>query len=296
MNLRDLKYLVALVDHRHFGKAAEKCFVSQPALSMQIKKLEKYLGVQLLERNNKTVLLTEIGAALAERARHILNQADEMRELAKSAKDPYSGELKLGIIPTLAPYLLPHIIPLFSNTFPKLSIYLIEKQTTQLIEKLQHGKVHAIILASSLTGSGLEQINLFEEEFLLAMPSHHALAQRKTIKQKDVLNHNLFLLEEGHCMREQSLALCNTLRMTETQNFRGTSLETLRHMVMNGVGMTLMPKLACKADKNIAYVAFSAPKPTRTITLYWRTSIAKQLLLNEMGMLIKNNFSPDAVS
>jgi LysR family transcriptional regulator, hydrogen peroxide-inducible genes activator len=287
MNIRDLQYLVALAEHQHFGKAAEACFVSQPALSIQIKKLEETLGIKLLERTKKSILFTDSGLVITQRARDILNKVDEMHEIAKLAKDPYSGELKLGIFPTLAPYLLPLIIPALSKRFPKLSFYLIEEQTALLIEKLKTGKLHAAFLAQPIVESSFTTSLLFEEEFMLAAHRLHPLAKLRTIKQLDLDNKNLLLLEEGHCMREQALALCHKLKANETQNFRATSLETLRHMVAAGVGITLMPKLACNASNSIAYVPFSMPKPVRSIGLTWRFSTAKSTLLEEISNQIR---------
>ena len=287
MNTRDLQYLVALSDFCHFGKAAEACFVSQPALSMQIKKLEESLGIKLLERSNKSVLLTDTGIAIAERARQILNQVEEMRDLAKLAKDPYSGELKLGIIPTLAPYLLPLIITPLAKKFPKISFYLIEEQTSVLIEKLKMGKLDAAFLAYPAIETSFATALLFEEEFLLAAPNTHPLAKRKSIKQNDLYNQNVLLLEEGHCMREQTLALCRKMHVAETQNFRATSLETLRHMVAAGNGVTLMPKLAQQLHDGVSYIPFSTPKPVRSIALYWRFSAAKKPLLEDISVQIK---------
>jgi len=287
MNTRDLQYLVALSDHCHFGKAAEACFVSQPALSMQIKKLEESLGIKLLERTNKSVLLTDTGIAITERARQILNQVEEMRDLAKFAKDPYSRELKIGIIPTLAPYLLPLIIPSLSRKFPKVTLYLIEEQTAVLIEKLKAGKLDAAFLAHPVFEASFATSLLFEEEFLLAVPSTHPLAKRKAIKQNDLVNQNVLLLEEGHCMREQTLALCHKMNASETHNFRATSLETLRHMVAAGNGVTLMPKLAQKLRDGVSYIPFSSPKPVRSIGLYWRLSAAKNAVLEDMATQIK---------
>lgn len=288
MNIRNLKYLVSLVEHQHFGKAAEACFVSQPALSMQIQKLEEVLGIKLLERTNKSVLFTEDGLVIAERARNILNQVEEVREFAKLAKDPYSGKLKIGIFPTLAPYLLPLIIPTLSRKFPKLSFYLIEEQTALLTEKLKTGKLHAAFLALPITEKNFTTTPLFDEEFLLAVPGSHSLAKLKTVKQNDLNSKTLLLLEEGHCMREQALALCQKSNANETHNFRATSLETLRHMVAAGVGMTLMPKLACNTTKNISYVPFNMPKPVRSICLAWRETSVKHQLLEEISNQIKN--------
>ena len=287
MNTRDLQYLVALSDHRHFGKAAEVCFVSQPALSMQIKKLEEALGIKLFERSNKSVLLTDAGIAITERARQILNQVEEIRDLAKLANDPYSGELKIGIIPTLAPYLLPLIIPSLTKSFPKISFYLTEERTSSLIEKLKAGKLDAAFLAHPVIEASFTCSQLFEEEFLLAAPNTHLLAKRKVIKRHDLEDQNILLLDEGHCMREQTLAVCHKMNTSETQNFRATSLETLRHMVAAGNGVTLMPKLAQQLSDNLSYIPFCSPKPMRSIGLYWRISTAKNALLENMVAQIK---------
>ncbi len=288
MNIRDLKYLVALADHGHFGKAAESCFVSQPALSMQIMKLEESLGIRLLERTNKSVLFTEPGILIVDRVRQILNQIEEVREIAKSAKDPYSGELKIGVFPTLAPYLLPLIVPKLTKEYPKLSFYLVEEQTSLLIEKLKQGNIHAAILSLPVLEKSFSSALLFEEEFLLAIPTSHPLAKLKAVNQQDLDNKNLLLLEEGHCMRDQALSLCQKMQAHETQNFRGTSLETLRHMVTAGVGITLMPALACSSSDTISYVPFGSPKPMRSIGLYWRTTTTKQALLESIVTKIKS--------
>lgn len=287
MNIRELKYLVALSEQRHFGKAAEICFVSQPALSMQIKKLEKYLDVQLIERTNKSVLLTEIGETIAERARDILNQIIELREAAKLSKDYYRGELKMGIIPTLAPYLLPNIIPTLSKSFPKLAVYLAEEQTACLVEKLRQGKLDSIVLASPIDEAEFTTINLFQEEFMLAVPKHHPLAKRKKVNQTELANTKLLLLEDGHGMWEESFTFYQMIKTSEFRSFRATSLETLRHMVATGVGITLIPKLACKANNSITYIPFTRPKPTRTIGMMWRASTAKKNLHEEIAKCIR---------
>jgi LysR family transcriptional regulator, hydrogen peroxide-inducible genes activator len=289
MNLRDLKYLVAVAEYGHFRKAAESCFVSQPGLSVQIKKLETTLGIQLIERTNKTVLLTESGHAIAAEARQILQLVDEMYQTARSYKDPYSGELKLGIIPTIAPYLLPYIMQALSHTFPNLTIYLVEEQTALLLEKLKTGKIHAALLALPVAEKNITASTLFEEDFFLAVSSKDPLAKRKSVNEADLSLQNLILLEEGHCLREQTLVLCQKLRVNENKNFQATSLETLRHMVAMGVGITLMPEIACKKADNIRYLPFDQPKPTRTVGLVWRTASAKQLLLLDVADLMKKS-------
>jgi LysR family hydrogen peroxide-inducible transcriptional activator len=287
MNLRDLKYFVSVVELGHFGKAAETCFISQPALSMQIKKLEETLGVQLLERTGKAILLTDIGKIIYERAQAILMQAAEIHQIAKQAKDPFVGALHLGIIPTIAPYLLPHIVPGLSRTFPQLNLYLIEAQTTQLLEKLQQGKLDVGLLALPVDQQDFVTTPLFEEEFLLAVPNNHALAKRKIIRDTDLENKDVLLLEDGHCLRGQALEVCDRMRANVSKSFQGTSLETLRHMVASEVGITLMPKLSCRSNDGVSYIPFNAPKPTRTVGLIWRNSSAKATLLDALAETIK---------
>ena len=282
-----MQYLVALADLGHFGKAAEMCFVSQPALSMQIKKLEETLGVKLVERTNKSVVLTDIGIIIAERARNILTQVDELRDIAKAAKDPFSGEIKIGIFPTLAPYLFPHIIPPLSKLFPKLTIYLIEEKTDLLLEKLKQGKIHAAIVALPITETGMTLSPLFEEEFLLTVSHTHPLAKRKSVKQQELHNKDILLLEDGHCMRDQVLSFCHRANAAETLNFRATSLETLRHMVAAGAGITLMPRLAAEGCPLAAFIPFDKPKPARTIGIAWRNCTTKLILLKEISNQIK---------
>lgn len=292
MNIRDLQYLVSLADIGHFGKAADACFVSQPALSMQIKKLEENLGVKLLERTNKSVLLTDIGVTLVERARLILNQVDELREIAKSAKDPFSGEIRIGIFPTLAPYLFPHIIPHLSKTFPNVFFYLVEDKTEVLIEKLKTGLIHAAILSLPVVETGFTTALLFEEEFLLTVPHSHPLANRKFIKHNDFDDKSLLLLDDGHCMRNQVLSFCHKANIHENQNFRATSLEALRHMVAAGAGITLMPKLSSAGCDLASFIPFTAPKPTRCIGLVSRTTTTKGILLKEIEGQIKKIMAP----
>jgi LysR family hydrogen peroxide-inducible transcriptional activator len=291
MNIRDLKYLVAIADHCHFGRAASACFVSQPALSMQIKKLENTLGVQLIERTNKSALLTETGKLITEHARNILCRVETIKEVAKQAKDPYSGELHLGVIPTLAPYLLPHIIPGLSKIFPKLTIYLIEEQTPRLIEKLKQGKLDGALLGLPLIEKDFIAFPLFEEEFMLAIPPNHSLSKRKMIRISDLENKVLLLLEDGHCMRDLALELCYRAKASESKGFQATSLETLRHMVASKAGITLMPKLAYKSNDGVYYLPFSSPKPSRVIGVVWRPSSAKKILLGNIVGQIRNFMS-----
>ena len=286
MNIRDLKYLIAVADHNHFGKAAEACFVSQPALSMQIKKLEDSLGVLLIERTNKQLFFTEIGKLIVQQARDILYRVETLQEMANQSKDPFCGELHLGIIPTLAPYLLPLIIPGLSTLFPKLTLYLVEETTLNLLTKLNEGKLDGALLALPIEGN-FSVHPLFDEEFVLAVPLEHPLAKQKIANFSDLENKTLLLLEDGHCLRDQALAVCHRANASESKNFRATSLETLRHMVAAGVGMTLMPKLSCRSNDGVCYLPFTSPIPMRTIGLIWRESTAKKILLEHLVDHIK---------
>lgn len=284
MNLRDLKYFVTLANTRHFSKAAKACFVSQPSLSIQIKKLESFLGVALLERTSRSVLLTDIGKIIAEQAEKLLQQAETIQELAKSAQDPFSGELNLGVIPTLTSYLLPHLLPGLAKTesFPKLSIYLAEQQTSQLILGLKQGKLDAAILSLPITNSEFTMQPLFEEELCLAIPEKNMLAKKKTIHRSDLNGKNLILLEEGNCLRDQTISFCQNTMIEEAKNFRAASLEILRYMVATNLGLTLMPSLACRPQEGLRYLRFASPKPKRTIGIIWRSASAKRLLLMRM--------------
>lgn len=287
MNIRDLKYLVAIADHHHFGLAAEASCVSQPALSMQIKKLETHLGVQLIERTSKSVRLTEVGKLITEHARDVLSRVETMKEIARHANNPFSGELHLGIIPTLAPYLLPHIIPSLVKTFPNVTIYLVEDQTSHLTTKLKEGKLDAVILGLPLTNNDFISLPLFEEEFLLATPSNHPLSKRKSIRISDLENKVLLLLEDGHCMRDLALELCYRAKASESKGFRATSLETLRHMVASNAGITLMPKLASKSNDGVSYIPFKNDKPIRVIGIAWRPTSARKILLVKIAEKIR---------
>lgn len=287
MNLKDLKYLVALAEHHHFGKAAESCFVSQPALSMQIKKLEEYLGVLLIERMNNKFIFTQVGEIIVGEARNILLRVDVLKELAHQAKDPFEGVLRIGIIPTLAPYLLPCIALKLNALYPKVIIHWVEGMTEDLINKLDQGLLDCALLATSPDENFIIQ-SLFDEAFFLAVSLNHPFATRNAVKLSDLKNQTLLLLDDGHCLREQTLAVCYKAQASESTSYRATSLETLRYMVAAGAGVTLMPKLSCLQNTSIQYLAFSSPAPARTISMVWRKSTAKTILLQHMVEQIKN--------
>jgi len=279
MNLRDLRYLVALADERHFGKAAERCFVSQPTLSAQIRKLEEYLGVPLVERQPKRVTLTETGAKIVERARRALQEADAIVELAKTDRDPLAGALKLALIPTVGPYLLPHVAGPLRRALPRLKLMLYEYQTGPLLEKLRDGELDLGILALPVPLDGLETAPLYDEPFTVAMPANHPLAERDRVKLEDLRGETLLLLEDGHCLRDQALEVCSRIRLNEEQDYRATSLETLRQMVAAGHGITLLPELAAASPvgtaRGLRIRPFSKPTPVRTIGAVWRKSTTR---------------------
>jgi LysR family transcriptional regulator, hydrogen peroxide-inducible genes activator len=279
MNLRDLRYFVALADTRHFGKAAERSFVSQPTLSAQIKKLETYLGVQLIERQPRKVTLTEMGARILPLARSILQESDEIVSLARNDHDPLSGKLKVALIPTIGPYLLPLVARKLRKQLPLLKVMLYEYQTQPLLEKLRAGDIDLGILALPVPLDGLEARPLYDEDFTLAVPSNSPLAKRSNVKIDDLSGETLLLLEDGHCLRDQALDVCSRIDVKESEDYRATSLETLRQMVAAGLGITLLPKLATRgpfgSGQGLTVKEFSRPVPSRSIGAVWRKSTAR---------------------
>lgn len=278
MNLRDLQYLVALAETRHFGRAALRCHVSQPTLSAQLRKLEEFLGVSLIERRPRRVGLTPAGEAVVERARRMLRDAQDIRALARASQDPLGGQLRLGLIPTLGPYLLPRVAPRIQKALPKLQLMLHEYQTAPLVDRVVAGDLDVAILALPADTKGLVTRSLFAEAFMVAMPENHRLAARKRLKAADLAGEKLLLLEEGHCLRDQALEVC-TRAGTEEQDFRATSLETLRQMVAAGLGITLLPRLAAEGPfasaRGLVVRPFSPPAPARVIGAAWRRSTSR---------------------
>lgn len=291
MNLRDLKYLVALADHKHFGRAAEASFASQPTLSTQIKKLEDELDVQIFERQPRAVLLTTAGEAIIARARSVLREVDAIRAIARSARDPEAGSIRLGMFPTLGPYLLPHVIPALHRRFPRLELLLIEEKSEELLSKLERGELDAALLALPAGDESLTTAVLFEEPFLLALPRERAADfPRARVKLSELREQQVLLLEEGHCMRTQALSLCELGGASERGGFRATSLETLRQMVAANVGMTLLPQLSVMppvaANDNLLLRHFVEPQPKRQIGLLWRKSDAREPLMQALAEVL----------
>lgn len=292
MNLRDLRYLVAVADHGHFGRAAEACYVSQPTLSTQIRKLEAELGVQLIERNPRNIVLTAPGERVVERARVLLSEADNITEIARRARDPEAGTLRIGLFPTLAPYLLPHVVPKVRARFPDLELLLVEEKTEEVLQRLRDGKLDAGVLALPVPDEGLHQEPLFSEDFVLAVPTNHPLAATDGPARTSVLaGESLLLLEDGHCLRDQALAVCKLTGAEERSGFRATSLETLRQMVAAGVGVTLLPELAVQPpvarSDDIRLIRFADPVPRRDIAMFWRRTSAYREFLPRVAQLFR---------
>jgi len=290
VNLRDLRYLVALAEHRHFGRAAEASFVSQPTLSTQIRKLEEELGVALFERAPRKVMLTPVGREIVERARKVLADVDQLAEIARRSQDPEAGTVRLGLFPTLGPYLLPHVLPGLRERFPRLEFLLVEDKTDALLERLRDGRLDAAVLALPLADEQLHAEPLFDEPFVLATPAGHPLAGRGPLAVDDLDEERLLLLEEGHCLREQALDVCRLAGAGE-RDFRATSLETLRQMVAAGVGSTLLPVLAVQPPvpglPGVQLVPFKGEPPFRRVALVWRRSSASDGLLRGLAAEIR---------
>lgn len=289
MNLRDLEYLVALAEERHFRKAAEKCFVSQPTLSGQLRKLEEELGVLLMERTSRRVLFTPAGEAITAQARRVLAATKELRDIARTFTEPMSGELHIGLIPTVGPYLLPYIIPALKQHFPELHIYLYEAQTQVLLKQLADGELDCLILARLDNMDNFGALPLYDEPMLLALPADHPWAGRDSIALGELKGEKLLMLEDGHCLREQAMGFCFAAGIGEDSHFQATSLETLRNMVAAGSGLTLIPRLAVSrhnGELGVKYLSVTDPEPSRNIALLYRLHSVRRPCFNEMAKVI----------
>jgi len=298
MTLQELRYLVALADKGHFVRAADACHVGQPTLSTQLKKLEDYLGVTLFERNKHQLRPTPIGEQIIECARRALHVIEEIRDLAKSDQDPMSGPLRLGVIPTLGPYLVPHLLPAIRASLPQLHLFLREDLTVNLLERLRQGSLDALLLALPVRGDDVDELELFHEPFVVALPRDHALMRKRELTEADIHGENVLLLEEGHCMREQALSICGATSSDQREELKATSIETLRQMVAAGVGCTLLPQLAAApgvgsiASDMVQIRPFAAPVPTRRIGLVWRHRYPREVTVRGLGELILANLPP----
>ena len=290
LKLKDLRYLVALAELRHFGRAAAACHVSQPTLSAQLKKLEAGLGVQLVERGNRRVALTAAGQRIVARARAMLEAGDDILEIARSFSDPLAGRLRLALLPTIGPYLLPRVTRRLRKALPRLELMLYEYQTAPMLERLRAGEIDAGILALPVDLEGLDALPLYDEPFMLLAPTGHRLAQGGSLRTSDLAGETVLLLDDGHCLRDQALDVCSKVGMHEKQDFRATSLETLRQMVASGVGVTLLPELATRgaygAARGTVARAFARPTPVRTIGVVWRKSSARRTAIEAVAQVI----------
>ena len=270
--LRQLRYLVAVVERCHFGQAAAACNVSPSTLSASVQELEELLGAPLLERTKRSVVPTALGRNVAERARGLLKGAEDLMDAGQAARDPLSGRLHLGVIPTISPFLLPRAMPRLRESFPKLQLYLREDQTARLLERLESGELDAVLLALPYALGDLEVMNLGEDPFSIVYPAGHTPAA-------NIADENLLLLEDGHCLRDQALAACELEGARRNAGFNGTSLHTLAQMVANGLGVTLMPQMALDAGilrgLDVTVRPLTGAVPHRRIGLVWRRSSAR---------------------
>ncbi len=291
MTLTELRYIVAVARERHFGRAAEACFVSQPTLSVAIKKLEDELDVRLFERGGNEVSVTPIGESIVEQAQRVIEQAASIKEIAKRGKDPLAGPLRLGVIYTVAPYLLPELVRNVIARTPQMPLLLQENFTTRLLEMLRTGELDAAILAEPFPDQGLAVSPLYDEPFVVAVPRGHAMAQCKALSAEAIKDETMLLLGTGHCFRDHVLEVCPEFaRFSPSsegirKSFEGSSLETIKHMVASGMGITVVPKLsvprqdvphsADPSTDHVCYVPFDDPPPTRRVVLVWRKSFTR---------------------
>lgn len=288
--LRQLRYLVALAEHRHFGRAAETCLATQSTLSAGLQELENLLGVMLVERTKRKVMLTPLGEEVVARAREVLRGAEEIADLAAASGAPLSGPLRLGIIPTIAPYLLPGVLATLRRAHPGLRLYLREDQTARLLERLVAGDLDLVLLALPYPVGELETMVMGEDPFVLACPPDHPLAARQGIAGEDLSGHELLLLEEGHCLREHALAACHLPGPARGEGVLATSLATLVQMVANGLGVTLIPEMAAKAGVLAGTDLISRPLSDgagRIIGLAWRPSSPRKADFRALGEFLR---------
>jgi LysR family hydrogen peroxide-inducible transcriptional activator len=283
MTLTELKYIVAVARERHFGRAAEACHVSQPTLSVAVKKLEEELDVKIFERGVSEVSTTPLGAQIVRQAQQVIEQAAAIREIAKTGKDPVSGPLRLGVIYTVGPYLLPDLVRQAIERVPQMPLMLQENFTVRLLEMLRTGELDCAILAEPFPDTGLAVAPLYDEPFMATVPRKHPIAARPSISAEELKNETMLLLGTGHCFRDHVLEVCPEYARFATgaegirKSFEGSSLETIKHMVASGMGITVVPRLSVPADPqpHVAYVPFSEPVPSRRIVLAWRRTFPR---------------------
>lgn len=283
MTLTELRYIVAVAREKHFGRAAEACFVSQPTLSVAIKKLEEELDVKIFERGGSEVSVTPLGESIVRQAQTVLQEAQAIREIAKLGKDPLHGPLRLGVIYTIGPYLLPELVKQAIARTPQMPLVLQENFTVKLLEMLRTGELDCAILAEPFPDTGLALAPLYDEPFVIAVPSHHPLAQREAISSEELKRETMLLLGTGHCFRDHVLEVCPEFARFSSdaegirKSFEGSSLETIKHMVASGMGVTVVPALSVPKEANglVKYIPFAPPVPLRRVVLAWRRSFTR---------------------
>jgi LysR family hydrogen peroxide-inducible transcriptional activator len=292
MNIRDFEYLVALAEHKHFRKAAEACFVSQPTLSGQIRKLEEEIGSALLERSSRRVLFTDAGLQLVEQAKRILKEVKTFKDMASGQGGTMQGPLHIGFIPTLGPYLLPRIVPNLKRQFPELELYLHEAQTAQLVRQLEDGKLDCLVLAAVEETAPFKEIELYHEPLSVAVPCEHEWAHLEEVDMGLLNGKTVLALGDGHCLRDQALGFCFAAGATDDERFKATSLETLRNMVAAGGGITLLPELAlpdCQEKDGVCYIKAVNPTPSRTLVLVYRPGSPLRQRFENLAQYIKTS-------
>jgi LysR family hydrogen peroxide-inducible transcriptional activator len=283
MTLTELRYIVAVAREKHFGRAAEACFVSQPTLSGAIKQLEEELDVKLFERGTNEVSVTPLGEEIVHQAQSVIEQAAAIKDIAKRGKDPVSGPLRLGVIYTIGPYLLPDLVKLAIERVPQMPLMLQENFTVKLLDMLRTGELDAAIMAEPFPDAGLAVAPLYDEPFMVAVPRHHPLAKRKRISAEELKQETMLLLGTGHCFRDHVLEVCPEYARLASdaegirKSFEGSSLETIKYMVASGMGVTVVPQLSVPKDAqpHIVYIPFTPPVPTRRVVLAWRRTFTR---------------------
>ncbi|MGD8567930.1 MAG: hydrogen peroxide-inducible genes activator [Gammaproteobacteria bacterium] len=285
MTLTELRYIVAVARERHFGRAAESCFVSQPTLSAAVKKLEQELGVDIFERSKHDITMTPVGEQVVQQAQRVLEESEKLRQISQVGKDQLAGSIRIGAIYTIGPYLFPHIIPELRKHASQMPLVIEENFTARLREKLKAGQLDAIIIALPFEEPGVVTLPLYEEPFVAVLPSSHPWTQKESIRINDLAKENLLLLGEGHCFRDQVLEVCPDCKRAHVsdemfnQTIEGSSIETIRHMVVSGIGTTVLPCTAAGTDKYarrlLAIKRLKNPEPKRIVALAWRSSFPR---------------------
>lgn len=295
MTLTELRYIVAVAREKHFGKAADTCFVSQPTLSVSIKKLESELNTQIFERGNSEISLTEVGKKIVEQAQYVLDEAARVRLIADQGKDHLIGPLRLGVIFTVGPYLLPRIVKTIINATPEMPLILFENYTANLLEQLRKGSLDIAILAEPFEQNGLGILPLYDESFVVAVPKNHSLNKIEKVASDDLKSETMLLLGVGHCFRDQVLDVCpESARFASSsvgiqKTFEGSSLETIRHMVASGLGITVLPKMSLQShldNTNVNFIEFKDPVPSRRVAIVWRKSFSRTKAVEKIYELI----------